>query len=153
MTGTLVVEANANANTIANTDANATTGSGAAQAQAPEVNQIATPGSTVLISPGSSMPNPSKTFDPPILAVSKGTTVLWKNDDSSLHTVTSGTAEGDQPGAIFDSSYLAAGNSFQWTFNDVGTFDYYCTLHPTMIGKVIVDASASANANTNDEIR
>jgi plastocyanin len=101
-------------------------------------NQTATSGPTVTISPGSSTPSNAKFFEPPSLTVSKGTTVTWKNADSTLHTVTSGTAEGGQSGTVFDSSYLAAGKTFQWTFSNAGTFDYYCTLHPYMKGKVVV---------------
>ena len=101
-------------------------------------NQTATSGPTVTISPGSSTPSNAKFFEPPSLTVSKVTTVTWKNADSTLHTVTSGTAEGGQSGTVFDSSYLAAGKTFQWTFSNAGTFDYYCTLHPYMKGKVVV---------------
>ena len=60
------------------------------------------------------MPN---SYDPPTLKVAKGTTVTWKNADSTLHTVTSGTAEGNESGTAFDSSYLAAGKTFPWTFS------------------------------------
>ena len=111
-----------------NMSGNATTGG----------NQTASPGSTVIISPGSSTPSNAKFFDPPTLKVAKGTTVTWKNGDSTLHTVTSGTAEGNESGTSFDSSYLAGGKTFQWTFSTPGTFDYYCTLHPYMKGQIVV---------------
>ena len=111
-----------------NMSGNATTGG----------NQTASPGSTVIISPGSSTPSNAKFFDPPTLKVAKGTTVTWKNGDSTLHTVTSGTAEGNESGTTFDSSYLAGGKTFQWTFSTPGTFDYYCTLHPYMKGQIVV---------------
>jgi len=111
-----------------NMSGNATTGG----------NQTASPGSTVIISPGSSTPSNAKFFDPPSLKVAKGTTVTWKNADSTLHTVTSGTAEGNESGTSFDSSYLAGGKTFQWTFSTPGTFDYYCTLHPYMKGQIVV---------------
>ena len=111
-----------------NMSGNATTGG----------NQTGSPGSTVIISPGSSTPSNAKFFDPPTLKVAKGTTVTWKNADSTLHTVTSGSAEGNESGTTFDSSYLAAGKTFPWTFNTAGTFDYYCTLHPYMKGQIVV---------------
>ncbi|MGB7676597.1 MAG: plastocyanin/azurin family copper-binding protein, partial [Nitrososphaeraceae archaeon] len=60
------------------------------------------------------------------------------NGDSTLHTVTSGSAESGNSGNEFDSSYLAAGKTFQHQFGTAGTFDYYCTLHPWMKGKVVV---------------
>ena len=97
-------------------------------------------GDSVTISPGSSVPSNGKFFVPDILIVSKGTTVTWTNGDSTLHTVTSGSAESGNSGTgtEFDSSYLAAGKTFQHQFSISGTFDYYCTLHPYMKGKVVV---------------
>lgn len=95
-------------------------------------------GNSVTISPGSSVPSNGKFFVPETLTVSKGTTVSWTNGDSTLHTVTSGSAESGNSGSEFDSSYLAAGKTFQHQFNTAGTFDYYCTLHPYMKGKVVV---------------
>ena len=95
-------------------------------------------GNSVTISPGSSSPSNGKSFVPDTLTVSKGTTVTWTNGDSTLHTVTSGSAESGNSGTEFDSSYLAAGKTFQHQFSISGTFDYYCTLHPYMKGKVVV---------------
>jgi plastocyanin len=95
-------------------------------------------GNSVTISPGSSVPSNDKFFVPETLTVSKGTTVTWTNGDSTLHTVTSGSPEAGNSGSEFDSSYLAAGKTFQHPFNTAGTFDYYCTLHPFMKGKVVV---------------
>ena len=95
-------------------------------------------GNSVTISPGSSSPSNGKFFVPDTLTVSKGTTVSWTNGDSTLHTVTSGSPEAGNSGTEFDSSYLAAGKTFQHLFSTAGTFDYYCTLHPYMKGKVIV---------------
>ena len=95
-------------------------------------------GNSVTISAGSSVPSNGKFFEPPTLTASKGTSVTWTNADSTLHTVTSGSAEAGNSGTEFDSSYLAAGKTFQHPFNTAGTFDYYCTLHPWMKGKVVV---------------
>jgi plastocyanin len=96
-------------------------------------------GSSVSIVPGSSSPSNGKFFVPDSINVSTGATVTWTNDDTTLHTVTSGSPEGGgASGSEFDSSYLAAGKTFQHTFASAGTFDYYCTLHPFMVGKVIV---------------
>ena len=97
-------------------------------------------GDSVTISPGSSSPSNGKFFVPDTLTVSKGTTVSWTNGDSTLHTVTSGSPESGNSGTgtEFDSSYLAAGKTFQHQFSIPGTFEYYCTLHPYMKGKVVV---------------
>ena len=75
-------------------------------------------GNSVTISPGSSVPSNGKFFVPDTLTVSKGTTVTWTNGDSTLHTVTSGSPEsGNSAGTEFDSSYLAAGKTFQHQFS------------------------------------
>jgi plastocyanin len=95
-------------------------------------------GPSVTISPGSSSPSNGKNFVPDTLPVKAGTTVSWTNHDSTLHTVTSGSPEGGNSGTEFDSSYLAAGKTFQHEFKTAGTFDYYCTLHPFMKGKIVV---------------
>lgn len=74
-------------------------------------------------------------FDPPILEVTAGSTVRWTNDDGVTHTVTAGspgTASGD-----FDGS-LDAGASAQITLDETGTIDYFCAIHPTMTGQVVV---------------
>jgi plastocyanin len=95
-------------------------------------------GDSVTISPGSSVPSNGKFFVPETLTVSTGTTVTWTNGDSTLHTVTSGSAESGNSGTEFDSSYLAAGKTFLHQFGTAGTFDNYCTLPPWMKGKVVV---------------
>jgi plastocyanin len=96
-------------------------------------------GNSVTIVPGASTPSNGKFFDPATLNVSTGTSVTWTNGDTTLHTVTSGTPEGGAAsGAEFDSSYIGAGKTFEHTFASAGTFDYYCTLHPFMTGKVVV---------------
>jgi nitrite reductase (NO-forming) len=96
-------------------------------------------GNVIDIAPGSSAPSAAEFYVPPTLTVSAGSTVTWKNSDSTLHTVTSGSAETGVSGTEFDSSYMAAGKTFEHTFSSAGTFDYYCTLHPFMKGQVIVN--------------
>jgi plastocyanin len=95
----------------------------------------------VKIPNGASEEN-SDHFDPATVTVGKGTTVEWINDDSTLHTVTSGSPESGNSGTQFDSSYLAADKTYKHTFNKQGTFKYYCTLHPSMTGKVVVSNKA-----------
>lgn len=70
-------------------------------------------------------------FSPETLTVSIGTTVTWTNEDSVSHIVGSRTM-------VFTSDLLAHGKSYSFTFNDAGTFEYYCTIHPTMVGHIIV---------------
>ncbi len=91
----------------------------------------------ISIVPGSSAPNNPKFYDPSPANVKVGTTVTWTNNDATLHTAVSGTPDSG-PSGEFDSSYLAKGKTFSHTFDKAGTFDYYCTLHPFMIGQVVV---------------
>jgi plastocyanin len=66
------------------------------------------------------------------VTVPKGTTVTWTNRDGARHTVTSETG-------VFDSGNLARNDSFSYSFTESGTFKYYCTIHPSMRGEIIVE--------------
>lgn len=86
-----------------------------------------------------------KAYSPNPVKVQPGTTVVWKNADSAVHTLTSGKGTTDKSsGKLFDSKVLAPNKEFKFTFKKAGTFDYYCTLHPAMVGKVTVDKNAPA---------
>jgi plastocyanin len=62
----------------------------------------------------------------PTLFITMGSTVTWRNDDSSSHTVTSGTRQdGPAIGRDFDSLDLATGQTFSFVFNTPGTFGYF----------------------------
>ena len=74
---------------------------------------------------------PGKLYEPSHVAVLVGTTVTWRNGDSTNHTV---TADGD----AFDSGYLAAGGSFSYAFQKSGHFAYHCLIHKFMKGVVDV---------------
>jgi plastocyanin len=130
-------EVTQNATMLNTTDGNMT-GNGTMMAGNMAGNMTGT-GNEIDIAPGSSAPSNAKFFEPATLTVPAGTTVTWKNSDSTLHTVTSGSAETGVSGTEFDSSYLAGGKTFQHTFSSAGTFDYYCTLHPFMKGQVVVN--------------
>jgi plastocyanin len=77
-------------------------------------------------------------FDPPELTIEKGTIVKWINNDTSIHTVTSGKPSSSSVGTAFDSSYLNADQVYLHKFKKTGTYDYYCTMYPFMKGKIIV---------------
>ena len=81
----------------------------------------------------------SNKFNPAALTVKAGTTVTWVNEDSYIHTVTSGTSPSDRSG-LFDSGNLNGGDTFSFTFSEAGTYDYFCVPHYSlgMIGKIIV---------------
>jgi plastocyanin len=103
--------------------------------QSPVVAQTA---ASVSIVKGASSPSIAKPYEPSPLRVKSGTSVTWTNNDSTLHTVTSGLPEQGALGTLFDSNIIAPGKTFTYAFNKEGTFDYSCTLHPTMRGQVVV---------------
>ncbi len=76
-------------------------------------------------------------FLPFEVSVAVGATVTWSNDDTAVHTVTSGNPTGGID-ELFDSSIFMSGETFEITFNDAGTFDYFCLVHPWMTGIVNV---------------
>ena len=76
-------------------------------------------------------------YIPSIITVKQGQTATWKNEDVAFHSVTSGFY--GEPSTLFDSGYLDPEQKFSVTFDEQGTFDYFCTLHPWMAGKVIVE--------------
>jgi len=75
-------------------------------------------------------------FAPATLTVAAGDTVIWTNRDPVVHTATSTTG-------AFDSGDLAQDQSFSLTFTAAGTFDYLCTPHPSMTGRIVVRAPAA----------
>jgi plastocyanin len=79
-----------------------------------------------------------KTYEPNPLHVKVGSKITWTNDDKTTHTATSGTITSNEYGKIFDSGYLSKGKSFTFVFEQPGEFEYFCLLHPTMIGKIVV---------------
>jgi amicyanin len=72
-------------------------------------------------------------FGPPELTVAVGTTVTWTNRDDIPHTVTSS----DDP-KVFKSKVLDTDEKFSFTFTKAGTYPYFCSIHPKMTAKVIV---------------
>ena len=72
-------------------------------------------------------------------ALDTGGEAMWHNVDTMAHTVSSGTAA-EGPDGIFDSSLVAAGGMFSYKFEEAGTYDYFCMVHPWMTGIVTVSA-------------
>ena len=70
--------------------------------------------------------------------VSVGTTVTWSNDDTAAHTVTSGTVDAGLTGK-FDSGLFLSGDNFEFMFDESGTYDYFCMVHPWMTGIIHVN--------------
>lgn len=76
-------------------------------------------------------------YIPSEITVKPGDSVTWQNQDVAFHSVTSGSY--DAPTELFDSGHLDPDESYTLTFDEIGVQDYFCTLHPWMKGKVIVE--------------
>jgi amicyanin len=72
-------------------------------------------------------------FQPAEVSVSVGDTVTWTNNDDVPHDVTADSFSSGEPGG------MQPGDTFEHTFDQAGTFDYVCTVHPGMEGSVVVE--------------
>ena len=79
----------------------------------------------------------NRCYIPSEIFIEKGEQVIWVNEDSAFHSVTSGFY--DSPTPLFDSGHLDPFETYTVTFDESGIFDYFCTLHPWMMGQVIVE--------------
>ncbi|MCV0392137.1 MAG: PEFG-CTERM sorting domain-containing protein [Nitrosopumilus sp.] len=77
-----------------------------------------------------------------IVEILVGDTIKWQNADTAAHTVTSGSAT-DGSNDIFDSGLFPPGQTFSYTFEEIGTYPYFCIVHPWMEGSIIVTAGYS----------
>ena len=93
----------------------------------------------IIIPEGAAIPEDGQIYyDPETINISVGTPIEWVNEDNAMHTATSGIPESG-PDGVFDSQILNLGDTYQFTFSEAGNFDYYCILHPWMIGTVNVE--------------
>lgn len=76
-------------------------------------------------------------YSPPTLVVAPGTTVTWTNADDDAHTV----VERDRK---FKSSALDTDDTFSQTFAEPGEYQYFCSLHPRMAGKIVVKSAGTS---------
>jgi plastocyanin len=94
-------------------------------------------GLLVLVPAGGAAPGPQEVsiefsdYRPSQLDVLPGETVLWTNVSVRTHTVTSDTG-------LFDSGQVQSDDRFSFQFNEVGTYRYHCTIHPSITGEVDV---------------
>jgi plastocyanin len=70
-------------------------------------------------------------YSPAILTIAAGTTVTWKNDDDTAHNVRA-------TDKAFASGALDTDDTYRHTFAAPGEYEYFCTLHPYMVGKIVV---------------
>jgi plastocyanin len=78
-------------------------------------------------------------FAPQHATVKAGTTVTWINEDDAPHTVASSSK-------LFKSKALDTGDEFSFTFTTPGTYEYFCSLHPHMMGAIVVEAATGTSA-------
>jgi amicyanin len=85
----------------------------------------------VAAAPSASVKIANFTFQAPVVTVKPGTAVTWVNDDDIPHTVLAKNGS-------FRSKVLDSGDRFTFTFAKAGEYDYFCSIHPHMTGKIIV---------------
>ena len=104
-------------------------------------NPSTLPANTLLNNPASSSASNPATqniniqnfaFSPSSLTINKCDSVVWANQDSAAHAVISDS------GSEISSTSLSIGQSYSHTFNQAGTYDYHCGVHPSMKGEIIV---------------
>jgi plastocyanin len=109
------------------------------EGKGPEQPEITGPTLEVKILQGSSVQG-APSFDPPEFSVARGTTIVWINEDSVVHSVTSGTIEDPSYGQLFDSGTVNAKAS--WALNtselEPAEYIYFCTFHPHMVARFAV---------------
>lgn len=122
------------------------------QIKVPINNTISESKVDVSIVFGSSTPsNNLEYYSPSKITVDPGTTVVWANNDSATHTVTSGQPS-IGPTGLFDSALFSPGKTFEYQFNTVGVHDYFCMVHPWMTGTVTVPESDEYTTETKYQI-
>jgi plastocyanin len=77
-------------------------------------------------------------FTPPTMVVAPGTTVTWTNADDSPHSVR-------EKDGKFKSAALDTDDTFSQTFTAPGEYEYFCSIHPRMVGKVVVKPAGSSS--------
>jgi len=96
---------------------------------------------SVDIPAGTSVPGCEETNEcwlPSSVTIQMGDTVEWTNSDTAAHTVTGGLPA-DGPSGVFDSSLVLSGAQYAFTFEETGSYDYFCMVHPWMVGNVQVN--------------
>jgi plastocyanin len=84
----------------------------------------------------------SNSYIPNLIEIKVGDTLTWRNDDSFPHAVTSSSSSSDNNSiTTFDSGVLMGGETLSFTFDMEGEYPYFCTLHPNMVGTVVVIAT------------
>lgn len=101
-------------------------------------SSIITSNSNVLLSSNREAKIENFSFNPPVLEIKAGDTVVWTNKDSAPHQIASDPHPKHTDLPALSSGNLSINQTYSFTFNDIGEFNYHCHLHPYMKGKIIV---------------
>jgi cytochrome c oxidase subunit 2 len=114
---------------------NTTNATNTTAASAGEVSPI-----TVIMPAGSATATGGGGYEPDPVTVSPGSNIIWDNQDSALHTATSGDPQTAVLDGIFDTDYVMANQQSDPIPmpTEPGEYTYFCTLHPFLTGTVIV---------------
>ena len=117
------------------------------------MNAAVTP-TTIVIPPGGGLRILDEYYQPLATTVVNGSTVVWRNDDTAPHTATSGIGPSDtNKGKVFDTGIIPTGSSRTATINGQGTVNYFCSLHPWMVGLITVVSSSPGTASSVTTVR
>jgi plastocyanin len=110
----------------------ATSPGGNSQQSSPQQNKTSTPQDNNQSASAITIKN--FTFSPATLTIAKGAKVTWTNEDSAPHQIVS------DPGSAvsFSGPQIPQGQNYSFTFDTAGTFSYHCGIHPSMLGKIVV---------------
>ncbi|TSA44946.1 hypothetical protein D4R51_02730 [bacterium] len=101
------------------------------QSTTPATNSAATAPSPTVDQTAGAVTIQNFAFSPASLTIKKGESVTWTNEDSAPHQIASDTN-------AFSGNAINKGQTYSFTFNTAGEFDYHCAIHPSMKGKIIV---------------
>jgi len=99
----------------------------------PATQSMTSSTTTTFAGPTASISIAFPVFTPNSLTIESGTTVIWTNNDSFVHTVVSETGP-----ASFNSGTINPGTTFPFQFTTLGKSTYHCTIHPSMTGTITV---------------
>ena len=82
----------------------------------------------------------NSSFNPSVLTIKAGTTVTWINKANGTMDVTSDNG-------LFSSGNLSTGQSFNYTFDNTGTFQYHSSINPSITGQILVSNTTTSNSS------
>jgi len=107
-------------------------------------------GTDITVGVGTSTPGcefSNSCYTPSTYRVKSGSEISWYNADTAAHTVTAGNPA-DGPSGMFDSGLFMSGQSYSIKLDRAGTYDYFCMVHPWMLGTVVVSGGSSPSTPT-----